>query len=612
MKNIKYQIDKQVFDAYTINCTIMNNLEKFVNRYNLNSPTIKNKISEDKKFIYLLHNNFDEVIFSCDHIFSTLSPKNRKNFFVKNFKAFINPIKTLLLSNIIHTDFSIDIFNAVNCAVKLIEFDTEVNNFSKNIFDMFSENLEKDNNQTIQYLKSHPMFLSQDIKIVYRTLYELKNEYKIQTDVLCNTIEKTPYLFSNSNVIPNIYILKKTFKYSTAELNHLLNNDINILLAPTNQIKTNLTDFIKQLVLDDAKTVSIVKSYPQVLLIPKKVLFVVSRKIMRTFSISEKQFSQMLGTCPQILSLSPDTIEKFFNALTKDKLFVKGDLKDILLMCPYILLIKPTTIIKKMRDICSVFCIETKKEATRFVWKCPEILIISDIEKYIKPLEDVGLNRRYLKIAPVVLREQTIVTIIKFLFLHAFGLEYDLDMVISQSTNMITSKLKFLNLNNHPLKDAVIDNNKFFVKYKTTLTSIQEKYPIDKDEIFNILKLACDKCNAPHLLSKYFSFFFSSYITDINFMLSNINDQISNKLKIKKLLSLIGLSNQRAEIIAKQLEKTVTFSNCLMIMNILYSFGFSREEIINLILKKPTYLACDIKFFKDYLTELKIKNKIRR
>jgi len=587
----------------------MKTIELFLKKLGILNFHTLNKVSSDIHFTNKIHETFDEMFESSQALLSDVPENKKSEYFTENIIAFSKSDEAATLFVALSSIFKIESKQLKGYVVNILNNNTNTQNFVENIFQMIEKNFSLTREEIIKIIEKNPKILGCNLKVYYNNLTVLSKKYKVKNTTLTYIFKNSPLYFAKNDLISSVYMISKMLSLSSLELDYLMLNSYNLLLSPILSLRENISSLINIFQLDDCDVISLIKTKPEILLIPKSSLYNFAKIVMRAFSCPESKLEKIICMCPNLLSLPQERLYSNSIKLLNFDIFVKKDLKEIMIEYPEILSIPPKYIANRVIKLSKLFSLSSAKNVTDIIRISPSILSINNLEEKIKKLTSYAIPENYIKIAPNILSSNSLTAAIKFSMLAPFNLEYELDNVINQPIKLINSKLKYLSINNGDYKDVTLSNKLFESKYKISYEDLLSNYQSSNESIIELIKLTKNKYNESDILyNKLKDFITADYLYEIKLFLSEDNNNLSqrnNKYKIKKILILLGLDFQDAESISSLLSPTVLSTNILAIISMLHALGFSRDEIILIIKRKPIILASNPKKLKEKYIDLK-------
>ena len=392
---------------------------------------------------------------------------------------------------------------------------------------------------------------------------------------------------------------------SPYELNYFLESNYQIFLSPITKLKDNLSSLIHIFQLDDSDTTGIILSCPQLLTIPKSNLYSFTQTIMRTFSYPNPELDRILFTTPSLATYDNAKLLHQCKMLSSCNIFVKRDLKEILLSSPTILSLTQDELISNILNLARLFKLSSEKQILEFVRLCPRAIAVRDIYRKLKLLDEYSIKLAHIVYSPSILKSQTILSAIKFLILKSVHQEYCIDSIIDMSIDELVSKLKFLHNINSSVNDISLCNELFENKYHITTSKLLKKYKTSPHELKQLFVAAFGN-NLK--FNKFKTFFDTNYTEQMRIALSKIqcnSNTLKNKKSIAKILQILGIDIWDCESIANLLYKNVIAQRVLENIELLKKHEIPRDHIIEIITKKPILLASSTKRLNDKLNNLK-------
>ena len=588
----------------------MDSLDIFISSLQLNNNE-KNKLEKFNELIQKINLNTELETYNAQSLLFHIKPSKRLDYIVEHINAFIRSEKTLLLANDLEKYFNFDITNAIKTATIIAsDKDAELENFCKNVISMLKNFLNIDENEIINCISTNPKFLRFSMKNYYHNLYYLSNKFNLEKQTLRYIFTHCPLIFAKIDLLSSVKILSKCLSLSTKDFNQFLIDCYKLCFIPATTVRKNIASLIYLFDFSDFEVMTLVRAYPKILLIPQKSLYESSRVLMHNLSLSEKQVKDMLLKYPKLLTISATKLEKKIKSLLSSELFFKKDLKDIVLSSPIVLDLPNNTIAKNILNLSKYFNLNTNSQISKFIHQCPSVLSYTNLKSKIKNLINYQIPIEYIKIAPKVLSSESILAGIKNAMLYPFNLNFELDNILSLDIISLASRIKYLSNNNKNIKDITLSNEIFNLTYHVSSNNLSFGYKTIIDNTKTLIKLSCEKSkNLSTVYTKLNSFLRYDYIDEIKFGLLLLNhDPITNSNKnryeIEYILSILGLDLPETKYFLNIMPRYINSAMIITNLETLKSFGLSREQIINLIIKKPIILISNQRTLNEKLHEL--------
>lgn len=585
----------------------MNQVDKFFKILSLDEK-VKTIAETNLDFCESINQNFNLAVYNCKTLLLDKNETKKTDYFINHINAFSNHEKTLYLAKEIQDTFNFDIKTCIEIATIISKNkDVETKNFCKNVISMLKNFLNTSESEIILSIQANPELLKHDMKTYYHNLYFLKSKFLVQSETINYIFKQSPLIFSKHDILSCVKIFFKCLALSSKEFNRFLIHNYTLLLTPSKTIRKNIGSLIYLFEFTDSEVTCLVRANPKILLIPKKSIHATSRALMHNFSVSEKQVKDMFQKCPSLACMSASKIEKKFKSLLSSNLFVKRDLKEIILYSPQILAMPNNKIASNILNISKYFNLTNDTEVSKFIRQCPQIVTINNLNSKLNNFKKYQITSDYLKIAPNVLSTQSIISGIKNALLYPFNLSYELDEVLNLDIVTLIQRIKYLSQNSKNMKDTILPAEIFNFNYidANILTNI--RYYQIFDDAKKLIKATCQSLKKiNNYYYKLCEFFSSDYIKDIKLGLyiQNQTHKTTNRLSIEFILTNLGFDISDTKTILNVIPKYIDSSLIISNIELLNSFKLNREQIINVILRKPIILLSNTRALSERLQEL--------
>ena len=488
-------------------------------------------------------------------------------------------------------------------------------------------------------------------------LYELNNLLKLDYSDICYICYCCPDILEHNiySIISNLNELKKTYNISSREIRYLFLKYPRLLLVTSDilKFKINLISTIFDFSSKDAfrmlytfpelfyleknqvkKQIELISSCfdeygivvrkhfrrePRLLFVTKENIECVRKYLMRNCTLTENEVHKVFKTVPSVALMKLSEIEEFFNSYYPTY-FVKRDIKEILNACPEFINLNPNSVKSKIEEIKSIFNIDQKR-ACELVRKIPNILFYESCYDKIKGFSKFSISLEYLKNFPEICLAPEISLPINYIITRILKLEQNFDLISIMDTNLFVSRFLFMQSYGFTkYQDLLIKEDEFEKKYHISSKVLKVSYRLDYKTLDNICKYylnlkgkinnwvdivfpeyskiinymygtGLEKNQHPRILS-YFSVREKENITKTRFMMAEILKNYElNSNEIKMILNKFA---SLSPFIAYDLNKNIL---------LLKKYGCSQEDIVLLLLNKPSLFAFSV---KDFATVLEV------
>ena len=567
------------------------------------------KICSDAEFTEKIEKQSKQLLIAGSTILDICNKKSKAKFFYENINLFKNADHAIMLFESIMEEFNLSPKSSFETIIEIYKTNNSTQNYIQNIYQTIEKFTSLDKPNIRDIIIANPQLLKCNMRKFYNNISILSTKFKLTNTTLAHIFTNSPLFFTKNGVLSSVKTISKILSLSPCELNYFLHEKYCIFLSPIIKLKDNLGSLIHVFNIDDADTTGVILATPQLLTIPKSNLYSFTQNIMRSFSYPNAMLDKIIFNSPHLVLSVHDDFSKKCHILSNSKIFVKRDLKEIILSAPNTLDMTIDQISQNVISISKYFALTSKNEILKFIRQCPYVISLNNLKDKIDCLKKYNIPLKFVKYNPNLLENQTILTGMKYLILKSFNLELYISYVLNMSIVEIISKLKYLHSNNHNLVDISLSPEIFENKYKISRNEfLQNKY-ISKNEINEFINIITDQPNFDNTnLHKLRSFFKVDYITQMRAVLSQYKSQSTpsqNKKLISKILQLLGIDMWDANNIAEILYKTTLSQRVVENIELMKKQEFDREQIINLIIKKPTILASSTLRLKDKFNESK-------
>ena len=294
--------------------------------------------------------------------------------------------------------------------------------------------------------------------------------------------------------------------------------------------------------------------------------------------------------------------------------FVKRDLKDIIISSPQILIMPLKTISNNILKLSSNLLLTNENQLAKFIRQCPNVLAYNNISKKIKSLVSFEIPRAYIQIAPKILSTTTLITGIKYALLKPFNLTYELDDIISLDIDLITARIKYLSINHKPINDVTLIPSLFESKYKISSNILLRDYSSTLENNLLLISISAKCLKNTKNYTQFISYFNPNFINTLKLSLTILqqNQEIihnKNIVEISLILSSLGIDECDIKLLTQIIPSYTSAIDVLSIIEILISLNLTREQIIKIILSRPTILLSSPNLIEEYICDFNNSNK---
>lgn len=463
--------------------------------------------------------------------------------------------------------------------------------FSFGVFDVF------------QMFYKCPALCNYSASAIEENLNELEKTVSISSRQMKYFVLKFPFmLIINHKLLEyKLNLLSTTFAVSKTEVLDKIMLCPDLLFISKAEV-LNQTEMLSD-VFDGfgEETRRILRICPELLFVSKKHIKELEKVMFYDFSFSNKQSNIIFKTCPELVFKTDKQLKDIF-MFYYPKYFVKRDLKEMVPKCPQFLRISPSVFKEKLKNISSALN-ASEKEALLFIRRCPNILFFENPKTKLHGFKKFAINMEFLKFYPDVCMCQEFGIPLKFVFARILGLESEFDELCKINTKTLVSRFLFMQSKHiFEHKDLLLSEEKFFEKYKVSSDVLKICYIVTDDDLQKICKYYVDLKDS---LPKWSDIVFPE-VKDVerflkekpreNFSCSSYDILREKYLISKKTYSLMSsffsLYLDRDECMfllnkCKDLSKCSS-KNVLNTVNFLRKQGFAFEQIVQLLLLKPT------------------------
>ena len=345
---------------------------------------------------------------------------------------------------------------------------------------------------------------------------------------------------------------------SPYELDNLIKEYPEILNFNKNELIQTIKYLQNTLSFDDDALHYLFRANPKTILLEQPCTERLIKVFMKKYQMSTKEIRQIVIECPNVLLLSDNQANDFYNKMYKTEFYKKNDIKEIVTSCPDALFLDTKIINDNLEQLSKYFKLTNPKRKIQLFRATKKALTMETkelIQKLVN-LDTLNVHLSHLSFYPEVLNENTKVVAAKKAILELYNLDYFLDDVISLSIEQILTRIEFLKNNNYPLVDIALSKKMFEAKYNNFIETLKNT-TLSKEKIEDIISKI--------ILLPYH---------DIKINVNNVT-RIMNNISAKEVLAIIKLNYDRNTTLKLILE----------------TIGID-ENIIKLILQKtPIYIS---------------------
>jgi len=351
-------------------------------------------------------------------------------------------------------------------------------------------------------------------KNVSQIYYELQNRFGYNYNDIEYIVNSFPSILKCKvlDLLTNLKSITGKYNLKNSEIKYLILKKPSILLMPSQLLKyqiklvskilgisvkdslkimyvyPELLSMTKKQVIAQIKMIStqlnqygltvrrMFKIEPRLIFVPKEQIENVKKFLMHKFTLSENECYRILSRCPTLIVMSKQDYEARFDAYYKHY-FIKRDFKEMFTNFPEVLLIEPSILIQRIKNIENVFNVNTKK-ACEFVRKNPDVLFYDSIQDKFNQLKDLHLNNEYIFNHPSLFSVVNFSLPLKFMFARILNKEDQFEKIYMQDITLFLSKFIYLQTNHcSAYSDLLLDIKEFCQKYGVTerMLTIQNK-----------------------------------------------------------------------------------------------------------------------------------------
>lgn len=366
----------------------------------------------------------------------------------------------------------------------------------------------------------------------------------------------------------------------------------------------------------------ILRIHPNLLFTSRAHIKALKKIMIYDFTISNKESGIIFKTCPTLLFKSESQLKDIYKFFYP-RYFVKRDMKELFPACPQFLMLPPKIFVEKFAKIQNALN-ATEKETLYFIRTCPNIMFFENPYQKIIGFKRLNINMEFLKVFPKVSLRQEFTMPLKFIFARILGLESEFERLCETNTRTLLSRFLFMQAKQlYSHEDLILSECEFVKKYNIATKVLKICYPITSSVIKQI---SAYYVNLKESLPKWTDIVFPEF----NDVEKFAHEKYKTNYEIPNFTSLrekYNTSKREFEIVSilhslylgideciYLIRMCPMLSNCnprniIKVINFLRRFDYSLEEVINLLLKKPSIFAYFVDDFVSLFNEtLKMYN----
>ncbi|MBQ9790919.1 MAG: hypothetical protein IJW24_04970 [Clostridia bacterium] len=511
--------------------------------------------------------------------------------FIQNF-ASIDEVQNLAL--MFEKEFSIEHKLSLIHALKsqMLEF-SDTTTIMRQLNEVFAR-LNFSVHQSKLIIQKCPTLLSTCTTQIHSNIDVFVKQYKLSQSSAAKIFFAMPRLLVVQDLKRRVATIKTIFDLDLLEIESFVLNFGDLLFVSNTQITQIIKYLSEELYFSDNEIVSTLRNFPAFIKKTKDDIKAFQRLLMKKVSLSTMQVKSVLLSAPQLIRLDPKQIESVCDKLYESGLFVKLDIKKLIMSSPVVLESNLKTIAENILNISRVFELNDKKSIRSFIRECPQTIISQTLKSKLVFLNSQNIPLSSIMITPRVLNQNQNILAIKHAILSTFGLGFHLDSVLDIDFQVLVSRIKFLGLSKLSLDDVSMSMTEFERTHGSKTESADFPRSFSKLEISNLISAKSNNSCVRCLIAKMFK---NDYATDLKIIANAIrkskdqNETNSRKETIFSILETLGIEKDFARNISESIPCFVQTNNIATIIELLSLAGISREQIINLIQKRPSILT---------------------
>lgn len=470
-----------------------------------------------------------------------------------------------------------------------------------------------------EIFKKCPELCTASASSIEKNLSDLEKSFSLGSRQFRFLVLKFPFVLLLNNVLLEykINLLSTVFAVSKSEALDKMLVVPNLLFISKVEIK-NATAMLAELLDEFGEGVRrLVRTCPFLLFSKREHIKALKKIMFYDFSFSEKQTLIIFKTCPDLMLKTEQELKNIYE-FYYPRYFVKRDFKEMVPICPEFMTM-PFSLFSERLKVLQNSLGTSEKEALSFARKCPNILLYNPKTK-IDGFKKFGINLEFLKIHPNICVSHEFSIPLKFVLARILGLESEFEKLCEVDTRTIISRFLFMQSKKiYTHEDLLLSEEEFFKKYHVTSHVLKICYIVSDGDLQKICKYYVDlKGKLPMWSDIVFP-----EVKDVErFLKEKLCESYScpmfevlhekyllSKKQYDVIVTLRSLYLDKDECIYL-LSKCNDFATCgakniINSVNFFRKQGFSLEEIIHLLLTKPTLFT----YFISDLDEL-YKNTI--
>lgn len=463
-----------------------------------------------------------------------------------------------------------------------------------------------------------PNVLSTPIFLLKENIEKLEEKFLLSSSRMRYFVLKFPFmLLVRSNLWEfKIELISTLFAISKTEAIDKLVLCPDLLFISKEEIKKQSAFLSKELDTFGEGIRRISRDFPEVLFLKECEIKNLKKILIEKFTFSEKQVNKIFKTCPEVLFFPVQKLNGLFE-FYYPKYFVKRDLKEIFSNCPEMFKLSPFEFERKFESVKSSLC-ATESEVLNFIRKCPSAMLFENLKTKFDGLKKFNINMEFVKAHPSLFLVQEFTIPLKFVFARILGLESEFENLCLVNTKTLVSRFLFMQAKKiYSHEDLLLDEFEFFEKYKVSSDVLKICYVISEE---NLRKICEYYVNLDGKLPNWTDIVFPQIKDVKNFIKEKFKqnfpkvqyDSLREKhnftRKQHKLLSVffsLYLDNDECLYLVHKCKglSRCRSGNIIAIFHFLRKQGFSFEELVKLLLEKPTIFTYFVGDFENLFSQ---------
>ncbi|MBQ3158379.1 MAG: hypothetical protein IJB98_01655 [Clostridia bacterium] len=461
-------------------------------------------------------------------------------------------------------------------------------------FNEFNTMFGFDNFEVVQIINKEPMILKLDCSGIIKNLKSLGGVYNIKSLEFKNLVMKCPslLLLGADELSRKIELVKTVFGCEFLAALKIIYLEPRLLGLTKEFVEAQIYMLSKELDLYGLEIRKLFSVEHRMIYVTQNRILELKRYFMHSFGLDDLEVARVIKSVPEILFDNQEDIEKRFDDYYPN-LFIKRDIKEILVNCPEFIKIDSKMVCEKISKIQEFFGVE-KKKACEFVRRFPDILFYSDIDLAINKVLKLGINKNYLFAYPNCIGVQSIALKVKFIIARILDTEKEFNNLINLPLSELVSRFMFMQQKEiFEHQDLVLSCKDFLSKYE------QKGYKQNNVDLFDnnaILKMCKFYKSLDGKIDSWQDIPFPRLNDVLYFIKSELNEEIVENIEFdfdsrgleKNLKEILKLSDQEVDFILNKNKELLKSKDIYKIIFKLVRDGLSFEEVSSLLFKKPS------------------------